>query len=102
MIELVVIGILVSISVFSLGMSVDFVRFGSDMKPVADAGGLDIDLSGCEHKPAECASEDRRSNFQPKPLGEADLKELTRQVQALDVSQVDYDLTAMAESRPLH
>lgn len=104
MIELIVIGILVSLSVFSLSMSVDLTRSGREASnPAADAGNLDIDLSGCEQvlqEPETAATRMRAT--QPSQLSESALEELTQELQALDVRKVDFDLSAMAEDRHMH
>ena len=106
MIELVVIGVLVSLSILSLGMSVDFARGGSEnerTEAVADPHDLDLDLTGGAQGQKELESDAQRTVvMEPVPLSESDMEELTQELEAIDVRQLDYDLSGMAEEGVLH
>lgn len=104
MIEVLVIGVLVTLSVFSLGMSVDFSRSGDrSLTPVADGGDLDIDLSGAEQGMTVLEHDGgHAATFEPMPLSESAIEELTQEIEALDVGKVDFDLSGMADDSVMH
>ena len=94
MFELLVIGILVAVSVFAMGMAMDILRSSSSEPETAMEGGyLDIDLTGCE----KANGRSRKRRWQPAPMSEADLQKMTQEVQALKSARLDFDLSEMAE-----
>lgn len=104
MIEVIAIGVLVSLSLLTLGISVDTVLF-RDRAPVtlADLIELDYDLSECEPAPQELETSVRRAtSTEPPRLSEAALRELSQEIQSLDIHEVDFDLSGMSEQPVTH
>ena len=101
MFEVIAIGVLVSISVFALGLSVDLVLTG-DKSTVFESQDLDMDLSGFEpvsqESPDQMASE---ASLPPEP-SESYLQALSEELQGLDVHKVDFDLSGMSDDTVRH
>ena len=101
MFEVIAIGVLVSISVFALGLSVDLVLTG-DKATVFESQDLDMDLSGFEPVPQESRDSLATEVSAPPQPSESYLQALSEELQGLDVQKVDFDLSGMSDEAVRH
>lgn len=100
MFEVIAIGVLVSLSVFTLSLFMDLALSGR-----ADSSFLDFDLSECE---SESSSQDEEPGeryameMQPSTLSGSALQELSQELQGLDGRNLDFDLSGMDEDAVRH